>query len=132
MARIVGSCRAAVILASARRLANRIHIFNEWRCRSFVEPIEKVKAFGDQLQFQPFVKVDRTCKAKIERSKPVSKAAIASKITDRELTVCDERRDAALSAGNAKRAVRIYARAVRLRSLVVVRIGIGNDVERPA
>jgi hypothetical protein len=56
LSRIEGSGRAAEIFSSAVALAEGINVCEERRCRAFVEPIEKIEAFGNHVQPHAFRK----------------------------------------------------------------------------
>src|SRR6185369_745933 len=76
-------CRGpAVIPAVARALAESIHIVNKRRRRSFVETIEEVEAFRDDIQVEPLSEPQLAHQAHIKRIKAVRQTHVARQIAN--------------------------------------------------
>lgn len=74
---IKGGSRAAVVAAAAVTLTESIDIGEERRCRSFVEAIEEVEPFGDQVYAHALAKAHGARQAHVERGVTVRNAAVA-------------------------------------------------------
>ena len=84
LSRVVRCCWAAVVTAIVGALAKGIYIAKQRRCRSFVEAIEHIKAFGDQIQSDTLAETNGPHDAQVERSKLMRDSHISCKAAVRE------------------------------------------------
>ena len=128
----VERCRwTAVVTTVADAQVERANVINEWRRGGFVESIEQVEAFRDQLQPEVLTQRNEFRETHIERNVTMSKAIVARQASARKLAISDQRYTSG-RAGHAQVSVSKHRRTVRLIRLVVVRVLVAQDVERTA
>ena len=102
--RVEGGGGAAEVAAVAGALVEGADVVDEWRRGGFVEAVEQVEAFRDQLQPEVFAEWNQLRQAQIEGHVTMRHTHIACKASTREHAAGDQRH-AARCAGNAQRSI---------------------------
>ena len=127
--RVEGGGWAAVVAAVVGALVEGADVVDEWRRRGFVETIEEVEAFSNQLQPEALAKRNHLRQAQVEGHVAMRQSEIATKASARKLPSVIKPTQPAVP-GTHKRSVGKHRRPVRLVRLVVIRVLVAENVER--
>src|SRR5205807_7664540 len=95
---------AAEITTVAGPLTEGVDVVDEWRSGGFVEAVEQIEAFGDDIQSQALAESNHARQPHVQRLEPVRDAHIAPQIAGRKDAVGNQRR-ATGRARHTKRAI---------------------------
>ena len=88
--RVEGRGWAAVVAAIAGALVEGAHVVDKGLRRSFVEAIEKIEAFRDQLQSKPLTQRNQSRQTQIQRHVAMRQTEVACQTSTRKHASSDQ------------------------------------------
>jgi hypothetical protein len=119
--------RLAVVMAVACSLAEGIYNLVKGVGRGFVEAIEEIESFSDDVQTQPFTEMDLPSEPSVKREIAMRDTHVA---TQGSVGRKDALQTTGINAGRAQSAVREQSWAFVSALKVAIGISDGQDVER--